>query len=83
MDASGISTDANIPTGQKPHKKFWNEKLDRNIIRDTQIVRRLHDKGWKTATIWACEIKNNSALVMEKLTRLIDDRAIKILSSKG
>ena len=67
----------------RTRKKFWNEKLDRNMTRDTQITRRLHDKGWETVTIWACEIKNNSDGVIEKLRWSIDSRAMGILSGKG
>jgi len=45
--------------------EYWNKKLDRNIQRDRENIRRLSDLGWKVLVIWECEIKkkNINALI--------------------
>ena len=63
----------------RTRKRFWNEKLDRNISRDTQVAEKLRDRGWEIMTIWACEIKNNPDKVIEDLTKAIDGMAIGIM----
>ncbi|MCX6830089.1 MAG: very short patch repair endonuclease [candidate division Zixibacteria bacterium] len=48
------------------NRKFWNSKIDSNIIRDKKFRRQLRSNGWKVLTIWQCEI-NNSQKVYKKL----------------
>lgn len=43
--------------------EFWNEKLDRNIVRDNQKESELKNSGWKVLTLWDCEIKNEDSLI--------------------
>ncbi len=43
--------------------EFWNEKLDRNITRDSQKEAELKNLGWKVLTVWECEIKDEDLLI--------------------
>ncbi len=43
--------------------EFWNEKLDKNIERDSRKEAELKNSGWKVLTIWDCEIKNEDLLI--------------------
>jgi len=43
----------------KSNKKFWKEKFDRNVERDKKKRRLLKSKGWRTITIWECELQKN------------------------
>lgn len=43
--------------------EFWNEKLDRNIVRDNQKESELKNSGWKVLTLWDCEIKDEDSLI--------------------
>ena len=38
---------------------FWKDKFERNVKRDKNKIEMLHAMGWKTITIWECNIKNN------------------------
>ena len=58
----------------RTRKKFWNEKLDKNIARDVQVTKKLHAMSWRSMTVWGCEIKKNSGRVIEKLIRVIDSK---------
>jgi DNA mismatch endonuclease Vsr len=37
-------------------REWWSEKLERNVVRDTQNEARLREDGWKILTLWECEI---------------------------
>ena len=39
--------------------EFWNDKIKKNVNRDTLNYKRLKDMGWKYLVIWQCEIKND------------------------
>ena len=56
--------DPTCPLVAKPktNKKFWNEKLNKNVERDKRNVLELEQEGWKVLTIWECEIKDLNAL---------------------
>lgn len=44
------------------NREFWNEKLNKNILRDKRNIEELNDKGWESLIVWSCEIKNNKRL---------------------
>ncbi len=48
------------PRSKRPstNVKFWNKKIDGNIERDKKNIQHLENLGWKTMTLWTCEIKN-------------------------
>jgi DNA mismatch endonuclease, patch repair protein len=48
--------------------EFWNQKIDGNIARDAKAQAALEALGWRSLTIWQCEIKDIDALT-ERLTR--------------
>jgi len=49
----------NCPRSKRPatNKKFWNEKLSKNIKRDIFNQKKLKEMGWLTLIIWECEMK--------------------------
>jgi DNA mismatch endonuclease (patch repair protein) len=36
---------------------YWRTKLDRNMVRDRQILEALHALGWSALVIWECETR--------------------------
>ncbi len=52
------------------NKAFWKKKLDRNIQRDNNNVRKLRRLGWKPLVIWECETKNPER-IWEKIERFL------------
>jgi DNA mismatch endonuclease, patch repair protein len=41
-----------------PDSKFWREKLASNKIRDKKALVNLKSLGWKSLTLWECELQN-------------------------
>lgn len=46
----------------KSNEAFWNRKFAGNVARDVRVEEELVDLGWKTLTIWECEIDRLSNL---------------------
>lgn len=45
------------------NKKFWDKKLDANIVRDKHTTKVLKSLGWQTLTVWECQIKDQNKLL--------------------
>ena len=52
------------------NKKFWREKLDKNIERDKLTVNALKQLGWDVLTVWTCEVKDTNNLKIKLLSFL-------------
>jgi DNA mismatch endonuclease (patch repair protein) len=42
----------------KTRIEFWTDKINRNRKRDETNDEQLHEAGWRTLTVWQCELKN-------------------------
>lgn len=53
----------------KTRKSFWEEKIAKNKARDMKVRRQLARLGYRSLTIWQCEIKDHHKLLrrVEKL----------------
>jgi DNA mismatch endonuclease (patch repair protein) len=62
------------PKGRRPKSNmdFWNEKLDRNAVRDQAVVDELEGAGWEVVTIWECQIPDGIDSLLRRLTELRD-----------
>lgn len=49
---------------QQPRTKraFWEPKLARNKARDEEVLKMLRKQGWKTLTVWECQLRRTRAL---------------------
>jgi len=47
------------------NKMFWDKKLDTNIARDKLNNKALKSLGWKTLTLWECQIKDKDKLLLK------------------
>jgi len=59
----------NIP---KTNTDFWQEKLDKNKVRDQIVNQHYKEKGWVIHRVWEHEIKNDLDRVINELSGLID-----------
>lgn len=55
----------------KTRKKFWNEKLDKNINRDIEVKTILESQGWTVLYVWECEVNEDIENVLNKLVVFI------------
>ncbi len=44
----------------KSNRRYWDQKIARNVERDKEQTRWLKKHDWKVARIWACEITKKS-----------------------
>jgi len=58
----------NIP---RSHSEFWIEKFRRNIERDNEKINQLSQIGWKSMTIWECQLNDNKMIYVNKIRDLL------------
>lgn len=47
--------------------EFWKEKIMHNVERDQRNIRNLETRGWKTITVWECDLKNHPDVILSEL----------------
>lgn len=52
-------TDCKIYVMPKTNKKFWQDKIDKNITRDKKNIEELKNLGWNVIILWECQLKKN------------------------
>lgn len=55
------------------NKEFWQEKIEKNILRDQNAVQDLRVRGWASLIIWTCEIRDEEKL-KEKIIKFLLDQ---------
>lgn len=57
--------------GRRPsvRQRFWNQKLNRNKVRDRRAQSSLRRRGWYVSTIWACSIPSGLTRLARALGR--------------
>lgn len=58
----------------KTNADYWRAKIARNVARDQRVRSELAALGWKTLTIWECELRQAGGLVRTLATFLDDSR---------
>ena len=57
----------------KSNTEYWLPKLNKNVMRDKQIVKELEAKGWHVLIVWECMLtKNNREETLRKLKEDIE-----------
>jgi DNA mismatch endonuclease (patch repair protein) len=60
----------NIP---KSNKKYWTNKINRNIDRDRRTYSELKRLSWKVIIVWTCELSSKIKIeaTIQKIVRVI------------
>jgi DNA mismatch endonuclease (patch repair protein) len=45
-------------TRPKDNAEYWEKKIERNKIRDSEITAYFQSRGWNVIRIWECELKD-------------------------
>ncbi len=61
------------PSSPKSHTGYWQRKFDLNRERDARKAEQLEAAGWRVATIWECELRDDPSGVVERLSRFLVD----------
>ncbi|MDH5666326.1 MAG: very short patch repair endonuclease [Nitrosopumilus sp.] len=52
---------------KKPVKKFWRDKIERNMARDKRISRKLRRDGWSVLRMWEHDIDRRMDFCINKI----------------
>ena len=53
------------------NKKYWTEKIKRNMERDKFVNKQLKKDGWTVLRFWGNEIEQNTDLCVNKIKKII------------
>jgi DNA mismatch endonuclease, patch repair protein len=67
--------EASMPKSNIP---YWEKKFSRNLKRDRLIKRALIRLGWRVITVWECQTKNPSRLLVKLGRTLVAPHAAPI-----
>lgn len=55
----------------KSHKKFWYEKIRRNMERDLEVTIALRDEGWTVLRFWGKEILEDVVSCADRIEKVV------------
>ncbi len=55
--------------------EYWAPKLERNRVRDEQVLSRLRASGWAVMLVWECETRDTALIADRVISFLADDNA--------
>ncbi len=56
---------------KKPPKKFWRDKIERNMERDRIVSRKLRADGWHVVRLWEHDIETSPEKCVGKIRRCL------------
>ena len=56
---------------KKPPKKFWRDKIERNMERDRKVSRKLRADGWSVVRLWEHDIETSLEKCVGKIRRCL------------
>lgn len=57
----------------KSNQEFWIPKIERNMLRDIEVTKKLEADGWTVLRFWGNDIKNN----LQQCADIIESAVIK------
>src|SRR3989304_441094 len=64
----------NYEKEKRNYKKFWVDKISRNIERDIEVNKQLRREGWKVSRFWKTEILRNPDKCAQKVAKALNTR---------
>lgn len=56
---------------KKPSKKYWRDKIEKNMKRDKRITRKLRSEGWSVLRFWEHDIEKRTGVCIDRIIRKI------------
>ena len=56
---------------KRPQKKFWRDKIERNMKRDRKVTRKLRADGWSVVRLWEHDIEMSPEKCVGKIRRCL------------
>lgn len=60
------------PSEPKAHSEFWSRKFELTRERDARKRQELESAGWRVVTVWECELRTDSAAVVERVMSALE-----------
>ena len=60
----------------KTNRDYWIPKIERNIVKDTEVSHTLQSMGWTVIRIWEHEIRNDLPGIADMIMRIIREKNI-------
>ena len=54
---------------KRPQKKFWRDKIERNMERDRKVTRKLRADGWSVIRLWEHDIEKRPESCVRKIKK--------------
>ena len=54
---------------KRPQKKFWRDKIERNMERDRKVTRKLRADGWSVVRLWEHDIEKRPESCVRKIKK--------------
>ncbi len=58
----------------KTNRDYWIPKIERNIVKDTEVSHTLQSMGWTVIRIWEHEIRNDLPGIADMIMRIIREK---------
>jgi DNA (cytosine-5)-methyltransferase 1 len=55
----------------KTNAEFWRAKIERNMVRDSEVNEKLRSSGWSVLRFWGKEIKENLSYCVDRVESLL------------
>lgn len=55
----------------KTNRRFWTDKINKNILRDKLVSKNLKKAGWKVLRVWEHEIRQSPDKCLNKIYKLL------------
>lgn len=62
------------PSTPKSNIEFWKNKFNKNIERDITKKIELKQLGWKTLTLWECEINKTTLYCINEIKKILENK---------
>ena len=56
---------------KRPAKKFWKDKIERNMARDRKITRKLRRDGYSVLRFWEHDIEKRPEMCINRIRRFL------------
>jgi DNA mismatch endonuclease Vsr len=58
-------------TVPKRNRAFWEAKFADNRARDTRVLHRVRELGYRALVLWECELKDRPGVALRRLARFV------------
>ena len=62
--------------------RYWNEKIEKNILRDQKVIENLTSSGWSVLVLWECELRDR-AIIQSRIQQFLGSISIRLIKNNN